>query len=346
MRDNEIILKEQLATLLSFDLEDVGDVFEPLLEFDSEEDLLEYMSALLGGYTEEIQIFVKNIIRFQKGLPLLTPDQDNTSKDCANKHKEEEKKTESNITKPSAPQKSLPSEIPQKSRKQQEAVKIEREKKEKKREQDGRRKRNEDQRQQLLEQHQKQQEEALLEFKKKQEKERINLELAKSIAEMTVTDEVQQEPRKIKKTAVTKPSSSVKPQPVKKARPLKGKAKVVCGCFGTVHKALTNCLNCGRISCAKEGHDYCPHCSNLIENVAVSSIPGEVDEAMLHKERLLKFDRESAKRTAVFDDQADYFQNSTSTWLTDNEQQEARSKDERRRRDLHTIKKHVLNIDF
>jgi hypothetical protein len=155
MRDNEIILKEQLATLLSFDLEDVGDVFEPLLEFDSEEDLLEYMSALLGGYTEEIQIFVKNIIRFQKGLPLLTPDQDNTSKDCANKQKQEEK-TEFNITKPSAPQKSLPSEIPQKSRKQQEAVKIEREKKEKKREQDGRRKRNEDQRQQLLEQHQKQ----------------------------------------------------------------------------------------------------------------------------------------------------------------------------------------------
>jgi len=345
MKDNGRILKEHLATLLSFDLEDVGDVFDSLLEFDSEEDLLEYIEALLGEDTEQIHTFVKNIIRFQQGLSLLTPDQDNMSGDIGKQ--KEKKRIESDIKQLSATEKSLPAEIPQKSKKQQEAVKVEREKKEMKRQQDSRRKRDEDQRQQLLQRHQQQQEEALLEFKRKQEEERINLELAKSIAEMSVTDEEQQEPKNNTRTqnAVTKPSS-VKPQPVKETRPLKGKAMVVCGCFGTTHKVLTNCLHCGRIACAKEGYDYCPHCSNLIEKVTISTIPGQVDEAMLHKERLLKFDRESAKRTAVFDDQADYFQNSTSTWLTDNEQQEARSKEEQRRRDLHTIKKHVLNIEF
>ena len=47
--------------------------------------------------------------------------------------------------------------------------------------------------------------------------------------------------------------------------PTKGKAKIVCGCFGTKHKALTNCLICGRISCSKEGYDFCASCGWLVE---------------------------------------------------------------------------------
>ena len=75
--------------------------------------------------------------------------------------------------------------------------------------------------------------------------------------------------------------------------------------------------------------------------------PGKnFDKATLHKERLLKFDRESTKRTQIYDDQADYFQNSSSTWLTADEQQDAQLKEESRRIDLHTIKKHTLNIQF
>ena len=72
----------------------------------------------------------------------------------------------------------------------------------------------------------------------------------------------------------------------------------------------------------------------------------DLTKAILHKERLLKFDRESTKRTVVYDDQADYFNNSSSTWLTESEQHDARMKEEQRQRDLHTIRKHVLNIQF
>ncbi len=78
MSKDEHILNCQLAKLLSFDLEDVADVFEPLLDFDSEEDLLEYMCALLGDENDEVVEFVKNIMRFQKGqaimLTILTKD--------------------------------------------------------------------------------------------------------------------------------------------------------------------------------------------------------------------------------------------------------------------------------
>jgi len=343
MKDNDKILKTQLASLLSFDLEDVGDVFEPLLDFDSEEDLLEYMCALLGDETEEIRVFAKNIIRFQQGQDLLASDEGNDG------GKNVEKSIVSNPPKSFATEKSLPSETPNKSKKQREAMKIEQEKKEKKQHENTQRKKDEEKRQQWLERQNKEQQEAMQEFKRKHEEEKVNLELAKSVAKMSVTEDIQEQsqkgPSEQEKIAVKPPPK--KPEPLKEKLPAKGKAKVICGCFGMTHKALTNCLHCGRISCRKEGYGYCPHCSHLIEKVNVTSIPGEeFDKAMLHKERLLKFDRESTKRTVVFDDQADYFQNSTSTWLTENEQHEARSKEEQRRKDLHTIKKHVLQIQF
>jgi hypothetical protein len=71
-----------------------------------------------------------------------------------------------------------------------------------------------------------------------------------------------------------------------------------------------------------------------------------IARAWQHKERLLRYDRESAERTQVFDDQADYYSNQTSTWLTEEEKTEAEQKDEDQRTDLHTRKKQVLNIAF
>lgn len=53
-------------------------------------------------------------------------------------------------------------------------------------------------------------------------------------------------------------------QPVQKGTP-----KVECGCFGNKHKALANCLHCGRVSCIKEGYDFCPYCEFLVQPVQV-----------------------------------------------------------------------------
>jgi hypothetical protein len=68
------------------------------------------------------------------------------------------------------------------------------------------------------------------------------------------------------------------------------------------------------------------------------------DEAWQHKERLLRYDRESAQRTVIIDDQADYY--SSSAWLTAAEDEEARETgqihyDEKHRRGRTTMK---LNI--
>lgn len=91
-------------------------------------------------------------------------------------------------------------------------------------------------------------------------------------------------------------------KPVPKSRPKRGTPRFVCGCFGTFHEPLTNCLFCGRVSCVKEGYDYCPFCGYSIERPPQSS-----SAADKHKQRLLQFDREYAKRTVVLDDQSDFF---------------------------------------
>ena len=70
------------------------------------------------------------------------------------------------------------------------------------------------------------------------------------------------------------------------------------------------------------------------------------DRAVLHKERLLRFDREFTQRTKIYDDQADYFTTGGSDWLEGDERKEAIDQEERRRSDLHDRKKAVLNIDF
>jgi hypothetical protein len=66
----------------------------------------------------------------------------------------------------------------------------------------------------------------------------------------------------------TSPKSSSKPEhTVHKSHPNRGKASKVCGCFGTKHKALTNCLYCGRISCELEGYDFCAYCGYMVEEI-------------------------------------------------------------------------------
>ncbi|OHS97488.1 Zinc finger motif, C2HC5-type family protein [Tritrichomonas foetus] len=37
-----------------------------------------------------------------------------------------------------------------------------------------------------------------------------------------------------------------------------------CGCFGSEHKVINNCLSCGRIICAREGERPCPYCGTPV----------------------------------------------------------------------------------
>ena len=64
----------------------------------------------------------------------------------------------------------------------------------------------------------------------------------------------------------------------------------------------------------------------------------------VHKRRLLRFDRENVSRTRVLDDQADYFSNSSSAWLTEDERRDAREIDEEDRKDKFERKAGVLDL--
>jgi len=156
------------------------------------------------------------------------------------------------------------------------------------------------------------------------------------------------------------------------AKPIRGTPRIVCGCFGMKHKPLTNCLRCGRIVCAREGQrddddddddccTFCAHCGYRIDGEAVidaisATAKGNdrdkelVRKALLHKERLLKFDREFAQRTVILDDQADYFGGGGNTagslWMDEEERADAEEREAERRRNLHERKKQVLDIDL
>ena len=146
-------------------------------------------------------------------------------------------------------------------------------------------------------------------------------------------------------------SKSIASKKQQQSKPQKGKPKnKCCGCYGNKHKPLTNCLHCGRISCEIEGYDYCHFCNNLIQDAA--EIIGNAenvnidDSALRHKERLLEFDRTYAQRTAIHDDQEDYFVAASSMWSSEQEQEDARIMEEERRKKLHERQKQTLNINF
>jgi len=121
---------------------------------------------------------------------------------------------------------------------------------------------------------------------------------------------------------------------MKPVPPQKGKAKFDCGCFGSFHKALTNCLYCGRIACQREGYGFCPFCGYLVEEVKPTGDDADDDEAWKHKERLLRYDREFAQRTVILDDQADYFNREMSMWSTEEERAAAARQEQERHDDI------------
>lgn len=326
------LLQSQLASLLLSDVEDVKDMIDYLVCFESKNDLLDHMHELLGvEEAEEVKAFVSNIERFQSGHKL---------------HAFENKKSDLDfrfLEKPSDGKK--PSVTIKEAIKKQEGVRKKNEDKQEVETSDHKIIRTESQSTKVKNRKSRAvKPQSPTENRKKGiEKDYLKRDLnhRKSLEKSSQTDASIQESR-IDTIVKVENKKVLKGNLLKK-----GKCKIICGCYGTIHNYITNCTHCGRIICEKEGYDYCPFCLNLTEDVLTTSISSiKSAEIFQHKERLIKLDRESAKRTIVYDDQADYFENKYSSWLTESEKNIAEENDRRRRRDLHTIKKHVLRIAF
>lgn len=123
-----------------------------------------------------------------------------------------------------------------------------------------------------------------------------------------------------------------------------------CGCSAQKHKLISNCLECGKIVCEQEGSGPCLFCGSLVctgeeqEILARNSrasdklyeslmkkTPEErqlaLDKAKALKDKLIEFDRTSARRTKVIDDQADYF-SAGSKWLSKKQRSVAKRKED------------------
>jgi len=150
------------------------------------------------------------------------------------------------------------------------------------------------------------------------------------------------EQKQTNKASSASSTASTTPKPV---MPQKGPPPPACGCFGTLHQCLTNCLHCGRIACEKEGYGYCCFCHNLIEDPSIQGI--QDDAATRHKQRLLKFDRENVRRMEVIDKDIPNDNNAISVWLNEEERQIAEQLENKRRDAMHTRANMTLQLgDF
>lgn len=98
-----------------------------------------------------------------------------------------------------------------------------------------------------------------------------------------------------------------------------------CSCQARRHRLVSNCLSCGKIVCEQEGEGPCNFCGALVlkegstyagleESFAPTSDSEAVAEA--YAKRLVEYDRDSAARTTVIDDQSDYYEIEGNSWLS------------------------------
>ncbi|KAL8123547.1 hypothetical protein AgCh_011500 [Apium graveolens] len=110
-----------------------------------------------------------------------------------------------------------------------------------------------------------------------------------------------------------------------------------CSCQARRHRLISNCLSCGKIVCEQEGEGPCNFCGALVlregstyAGLEVTPLPLSETEvaAQAYAKRLVDYDRNSAARTTVIDDQSDYYNVEGSTWISPEEKELLRKKQE------------------
>lgn len=91
-----------------------------------------------------------------------------------------------------------------------------------------------------------------------------------------------------------------------------------CNCQGMKHPVVSNCLNCGRIRCEKEGPlegGVCAFCELPFQELDANQIDQEMKDAKKLTTRLLSYAEQ--KKQTVIDEQRDYF--TINNWMSDEE---------------------------
>ncbi|CAH9092526.1 unnamed protein product [Cuscuta europaea] len=109
-----------------------------------------------------------------------------------------------------------------------------------------------------------------------------------------------------------------------------------CSCQARRHRLVSNCLSCGKIVCEQEGEGPCNFCGSLVlrEGSSYAGLDGVLaisdaeSAAGAFAKRLVDYDRNSAARTTVIDDQSDYYEIEGNSWLSMEEKELLRKKKE------------------
>jgi hypothetical protein len=146
----------------------------------------------------------------------------------------------------------------------------------------------------------------------------------------------------------------------------------LCPCHCTVHPLFANCTACGKILCQREAGTACTFCGaplrggaaalarvggrlggdDAADTAALAAVTAPQSDASLaaavaHKNRLLEYQATSAARSFIYDDDADYFTDASSTWLTADERAAAARAEAARKAALHTRRREVrIALDF
>ncbi|KAF8399469.1 hypothetical protein HHK36_015334 [Tetracentron sinense] len=108
-----------------------------------------------------------------------------------------------------------------------------------------------------------------------------------------------------------------------------------CLCQARRHRLVSNCLSCGKIVCEQEGEGPCSFCGALVlkegstyAGLEESGLPLSDAEAAAEafSKRLVDYDRNSAARTTVIDDQSDYYEIEGNSWLSIEEKEHLKKK--------------------
>ncbi|GJP34498.1 hypothetical protein CLOM_g18939 [Closterium sp. NIES-68] len=134
-----------------------------------------------------------------------------------------------------------------------------------------------------------------------------------------------------------------------------------CDCQAAIHHLVNNCLGCGKIVCEQEGEGPCKFCGVLVlkgsdrEAAAAAAALGAAGEglseaeakALAFRDRLVEYNRTSAQRTVVIDDQSDYFKSNGAdgdgdAWLTKEEREILKRREEEREREEEERRRRVV----
>jgi uncharacterized Zn finger protein (UPF0148 family) len=343
---HKLSIQHHLASLLNLSPNDdedyIGDILDQLLHIENPDDVAEYLSNfIVEGGSGDVNLFLNELGRFKSGEGVNVTAISSLENEVSKQQDKIELANTLNYTKPAA------SRILDEGAAQREEIRL--------RELEAREKQREEQERSRLKKGQ-EEERRRKESEMRNKKSQLtpkwenmkppgfdkpagvgNVKQAQATQQKATTQQsITKENMQLSKTTNKSPSAT------EPSKPLKGTPKIICGCFGNLHPPLTNCLHCGRISCEREGYSYCPFCNHLISQFKSNSN----DSATAHKERLLEYDRTSASRTQVHDDQEDYFVTERSMWSSAEEMEEARCLEEERRKMLHQRKNQVLDIKF